>query len=78
MSPYPSRSPNPPATSTNPHLPKNGIPLFSTSAHRSVPTSKASPRGTSGRHPSSGFSPLRDWDRRVRALAMYPASPPVG
>eukprot|EP00900_Chrysochromulina_parva_P005147 jgi/Chrpa1/14633/Chrysochromulina_OHIO_Genome00018473-RA len=56
---YPSRSPRPPATITNPVRRAAAAPSRSKRSNSSEPKASVTPDGTDGTKPSNGFSPTR-------------------
>ena len=76
MPEYPSRSPSPPATSTNAASPISSMPLFSSATCVSSPYWTTTPFGTEGVHPSNGFTPSLESPSSFLAFATYAAMPP--
>ena len=76
MPSYPSRSPSPPATTTNAASPAAAAPASSAAANAASPYVSTSPSGTLGFQPSNGFSPAADSASSARALLTYERRPP--
>ena len=65
-------------TRTKAHRPSERwtSPSASASSNSLVPKVSVSPAGTSGTHPSSGFTPALESARSLRPLVTYALSPP--